>query len=170
MQEDERNAASPPTLVESLTTCIVGGGSSAHVLIPFLSEAGHRVHLLTRRPDDWQNGNVYCRVTHGSSGDVAETHAGRIDGKSSEAADVIPDADIIVLCMPVCKYRESLDRLAPYVSREKEVFIGTIYGQAGTSLLRLRLFVVLRLVQDNLNRASCFFFCLQDSTGWLITT
>ena len=32
---------------------IVGGGSSAHVLIPFLSGAGLTVNLLTRRPGDW---------------------------------------------------------------------------------------------------------------------
>ena len=32
---------------------VVGGGASAHVLIPFLSGAGHEVNILTRKPTDW---------------------------------------------------------------------------------------------------------------------
>ena len=36
-----------------LVVTVVGGGASAHVLIPFLAAAGHSVQLLTRRPDDW---------------------------------------------------------------------------------------------------------------------
>ena len=112
------------SLVRSLTTCIVGGGNSAHVLIPFLSEAGHHVHLLTRRPNDWHD-VVYCEITDGVTEQVMHTHVGSIKKKSSDPADVIPDADIIILCMPVHTYRPSLDRLAPYINRNKEVFVGT---------------------------------------------
>ena len=119
-----------PTLSTCLTTCIVGGGNSAHVLIPFLSEAGHHVNLLTRRPADWSD-VVYCHVTDGSTGEVTQTHAGRLREKSSDPAAVIPGADIIILCMPVHQYRPVLARLAPFVNRDKDVYIGTIYGQAG---------------------------------------
>ena len=38
---------------KSLTVTVVGGGSSAHILIPFLSSSGHTVNLLTRRPKEW---------------------------------------------------------------------------------------------------------------------
>jgi len=51
--------------------------------------------------------------------------------KSSEAADVIPQADVIVLCMPVHQYRPALDRIAPHINRDKDVFVGTVFGQAG---------------------------------------
>jgi hypothetical protein len=118
------------TLATSLTTCIVGGGNSAHVLIPFLCEAGHHVNLLTRRPDDW-NDVVYSEVTDGITTEIIQTHVGKVHCKSSDPAQVIPDADIIILCMPVHQYRPALDRIAPFVHREKEVYIGTIYGQAG---------------------------------------
>jgi hypothetical protein len=118
------------TLARSLTTCIVGGGNSAHILVPFLHEAGHHVTLLTRRPDDWKE-LIYCEITDGITGTVTHTHAGRIDCKSSNPADVVPNADVIILCMPVHQYRPALQRLAPFVHRTKEVFIGTVYGQAG---------------------------------------
>jgi cation diffusion facilitator CzcD-associated flavoprotein CzcO len=36
---------------------LVGGGASAHVLVPFLSGAGHEVQLLTRRPERWSREN-----------------------------------------------------------------------------------------------------------------
>jgi hypothetical protein len=58
-------------------------------------------------------------------------HAGNLHRKSSDPADVIPEADIIILCMPVHQYRPAVDRLAPFINPDKEVFVGTIYGQAG---------------------------------------
>lgn len=40
--------------------------------------------------------------------------------------------DVIVLCMPVHQYRNALTNLAPYINRsKKDVFVGTVYGQAG---------------------------------------
>lgn len=118
------------SLIQSLTTCIVGGGSSAHVLVPFLAEAGHRVNLLTRRPEEWHE-VIYCEITDSKTGTITRTHAGSITSKSSNPADVIPDADIIILCMPVHQYRPALDRIAPFLNKEKEIFVGTIYGQGG---------------------------------------
>ncbi|GAX16550.1 hypothetical protein FisN_7Lh276 [Fistulifera solaris] len=110
------------------TTCIVGGGNSAHVLIPFLAEAGHCVHLLTRRPNDWSD-TVVCQIQKGET--VVTTHQGNISRKSSRPIDVIPQADIIVLCLPVHQYRTALRRIAPYINQSKaNVYIGTIYGQA----------------------------------------
>jgi glycerol-3-phosphate dehydrogenase len=103
----------------------VGGGNSAHVLIPFLAEAGHRVNLLTRRPDDW-NETVYCEITDTKTGVITHTHAGSITKKSSDPAEVVADADIVILCMPVHQYRPALDRIAPFLNREKNVFVGTV--------------------------------------------
>ena len=57
---------------------------------------------------------------------------GDINVLSDDYKDVIPDADVIFLCMPVHQYRNALKKLAPFINRsKKEVFIGTIYGQAG---------------------------------------
>ncbi|KAL3782169.1 hypothetical protein ACHAWO_004015 [Cyclotella atomus] len=125
--------------------CVFGGGNSAHVLIPFLSASGHKVNLLTRRPDAWCD-TVTCELQSPSkkrtmvdfgnvkhpAADVLQTVKGTINKKSSDPKDVIPESDVIVLCMPVHQYRDALTRLAPHINRsKKDVFVGTVYGQAG---------------------------------------
>lgn len=104
------------TSISKLTVSIVGGGNSAHVLIPFLSTAGHNVNLLTRRPNDW-NDVVTCDLTT-MENKVTKTFTGTCK-TSSDPKDVIPDADAIILCMPVHQYRNALDRLAPYINQSK---------------------------------------------------
>lgn len=103
---------------KKITVCIVGGGNSAHVLIPFLSEAGHEVNLMTRRPKEWGD-SVRCDITS-MDNTVSKTFIGKFK-RSSEPNDVIIDADAIILCMPVHSQRNALGRLAPYISRSKKV-------------------------------------------------
>ena len=108
---------------------IVGGGSSAHILIPFLSGAGFAVNLLTRKPREWSR-KVVAQL-HTIHGDILEAFSGKLSKISDNPAEVIPQSKVVVLCMPVCKYRKALHKLAPYLAKEEEVFVGTIYGQAG---------------------------------------
>ena len=112
-----------------ITVTVVGGGNSAHVLIPFLGETNHTVNLMTRRPTEWKD-TVKCELQN-MDAQVLETFHGTISKKSSNPADVIPDADVIILCMPVHQYRAALFNLAPHIDPSREVFVGTIYGQAG---------------------------------------
>ena len=122
-QEEKKQEENP------ITVTIVGGGNSAHVLIPFLSETHHAVNLLTRRVNDWEK-IVKCEL-HDFDEGVIRVWEGTMNKISSKPADVIPDADIIILCMPVHTYRIALHNLAPHINRTKEVFVGTVYGQAG---------------------------------------
>ena len=113
----------------SCVVTIVGDGSSAHVLIPLLSGAGHRVHVLTPRPEDWSE-----EIEHqlqSVDGDLLKTFRGRVHRVSDDPSVLIPESDIVMLCMPVCTYRPLLAGLAPHLRRDREVFVGTIYGQAG---------------------------------------
>jgi prephenate dehydrogenase len=107
-----------------LTVTIVGGGNSAHVLIPFLKRAGYKVNLMTRRPDDWQE-TVVCELTD-MKNSLIKTFHGTIDLKSKDPSVVIPDADVIILCMPVHQYRDALDRIGPYINRTKEVSVNIL--------------------------------------------
>ena len=108
---------------------IIGGGGSAHVLIPFLSGAGLEVNILTRRPEEWSHDvELQLQSIHE---ELLETFKGSLTKISDNPAEVIPQADVIVLCMPVCKYRSALHNLAPHLDKNRPVFIGTIYGQAG---------------------------------------
>jgi opine dehydrogenase len=112
------------------TTLVVGGGSSAHVLIPFLSMAGHEIRLLTRRPEQW--GSEIRLEKHDSHGTCEKTFSGKIARCSSDPAEVMAGVDIVCLCMPVHAYRDALHQIGPHLPKDgKDVFIGTIYGQAG---------------------------------------
>jgi opine dehydrogenase len=91
---------------------------------------GHTINLFTRRPDQWKN-QVECDITDGLTGLVSATHRGTIQRKSNNPAEVIPEADIIILCLPVHLYPPVLDQIAPFVNQNKQVFVGTVFGQAG---------------------------------------
>ena len=106
-----------------LTVCVVGGGNSAHVLIPFLNTTGHKVNLLTRRPNEWQD-EVVCDIVT-IEHEITDTFRGQINKKSSDPSEVIPEADAIILCMPVHQYRHALDRIAPHLNKEKVSQDGT---------------------------------------------
>ena len=108
---------------------IIGGGSSAHTVIPLLSSAGNNVNILTRNPHKWSKEIVSYYIL--PSGEIG----GEINGTLTTITDnpnlVIPKSDIIILCMPVSQYRQALHTIAPYVQKNKKVFLGTVYGQGG---------------------------------------
>jgi hypothetical protein len=114
---------------ESLTITIVGGGASAHLLIPLLSSSNHVVNILTRKPDRWSK-EIELQY-QAFNGDVLERFHGELNKASSEPEDVITEADVIILCMPVSQYRSALHNITPSLNANKEVYIGTVYGQAG---------------------------------------
>lgn len=117
------------TKQEKKEVTIVGGGSSAHVLIPFLSGAGFTVNILTRRPKEWSS-KIDLQL-HSAHGETQEEFSGSLTKISDNPAEVIPQASFVVLCMPVNKYRIALHGLAQHLAKDKEVFVGTVYGQAG---------------------------------------
>ena len=117
------------TKQEKKEVTIVGGGSSAHILIPFLSGAGFTVNILTRRPKEWSP--KIDLQWHSIHGETQEEFSGSLTKISDNPAEIIPKASFVILCMPVCKYRIALHGLAPHLAQDKEVFVGTIYGQAG---------------------------------------
>jgi len=113
----------------ALNITIVGGGSTAHTLIPLLAGAGHKISILTRNPDKWANEIITQHQT--ISGEVVNVYRGCLHRASDVPSQVIPKADVIILCMPVSKYRIALHNIAPHIDRGRKVYIGTIYGQGG---------------------------------------
>lgn len=108
---------------------IVGGGNSAHVLIPLLSKTDFDITILTSRPNEWSY-SIELEYQN-TEGEILYIFKGEIKTISDNPKDCIPDADYIVLCMPVHKYREALHRIASYINPSKQVVIGTVYGQGG---------------------------------------
>ena len=114
---------------DNLTITIVGGGASAHLLITLLSSSNYVVNILTRKPDLWSR-KIELQY-QAINGDVIERFYGKLNKISAEPGDVINEADVIFLCMPVSQYRNALHRIAPHLNSDKEVYVGTVYGQAG---------------------------------------
>lgn len=108
---------------------ICGGGSSAHTLIPLLNGSIFETSVYTSRPSQWSS-----RVDlewQDPYGNVLGTYFGNIKKATNHPMEVFPDADYVIFCMPVHKYRVALHEIAPYLSKDKTVFVGTVYGQGG---------------------------------------
>lgn len=108
---------------------VCGGGSSAHTLIPLLKDSIFEVSIYTSRPRQWAK-SVELEW-HDPSGQVLCSYSGNLSNASHRPENLFPDADYIVFCMPVHKYRMALHEITPFLNKEKTVFIGTVYGQGG---------------------------------------
>lgn len=108
---------------------ICGGGNSAHTLIPLLKDSIFEVSIFTSRPKEWAK--VIELEWYNPKGEVMGKYVGDLKKASNSPKELFPNADYIVFCMPVHKYRVALHEIAPYLNTEKKVFIGTVYGQAG---------------------------------------
>lgn len=112
-----------------LNICIVGGGNSAHSLIPLLSREGHSVNLLTSFPQQWSQ-EITMEYTD-KEGVLINSLSGTLGIITDDPSRVVPDADVVLLSLPVSKYRKMLHLIAPYICKTKKTYIGTLYGQGG---------------------------------------
>lgn len=114
-------------MMKKLVIC--GGGSSAHTLIPLLSKTDFEVSVLTSKPQEWSH-TIELDYKN-PQGEVLRSFRGFISQITNNPEDCVPQADYIVLCMPVHKYRVALHNIAPFINGEKDVMVGTVYGQGG---------------------------------------
>ena len=87
---------------------ICGGGNLAHGSIATI---GHHnkdfeINVLSRRPQLWQK--EIRGVTKGSAWEYKGEMVGRINRASSDAAEIVPGADIIIICSPAHTKKEIL--------------------------------------------------------------
>ena len=104
-----------------VTLC--GGGSLGHVLAGWLSARGHaEVNILTSRPEKWQ-------LTIEIDTPDGLILRGQITKVSNKPEEVIPQSDIVLLCLPgfmICKQLESIKHvLAP------STFVGSVFCSTG---------------------------------------
>ena len=87
--------------------CICGGGNLGHVVAGFLAAHGDcEVSLLTRHPERWQQ---QLEITT-PEGEILK---GRLKAISSDPAEVVSPADIVLLCLPGFSIREVLQQIQP---------------------------------------------------------
>lgn len=106
-----------------MNVCICGGGNLGHVVTGFL--AAHRlceVSLLTRQPQRWQPQLSISTP----DGHVLE---GIVSHITSSPADVIPNADIVLLCLPGFSIREELLRIRHFL--RPSTAVGSIVSSTG---------------------------------------
>ncbi len=118
----------PSTLNPQLTTTpmtitICGGGSLGHVCIGVLSSHKDvKVNLLTNHPDKW-NDTITVTDING------KIFNGKIAKHSESAQDVIPESDIVLLCLPGYLIKQTLERIKPYLNAK--AIVGTIVSSTG---------------------------------------
>lgn len=103
--------------------CICGGGGLGHTTAGvFSSQDNVKVSMLTSRPGQWQQ----PFVVHDPNG---KDFLGRISKASSNAKDVIPEADIVLLCLPAYLVEKTLREIASYL--RKQTIVGAVVGNTG---------------------------------------
>lgn len=108
---------------------IVGGGSSAHTVIPLLASHGHNVSVLTSKPQYW-NLQVESKYIN-ENGELVKTFSGDVSEVSDSYEKLIPKAEIVLLCMPVNQYPTAIEKIVNASKKNQKLFLGTVYGQAG---------------------------------------
>lgn len=106
-----------------MNIAICGGGNLGHVCAGFLSaQSGCQVSLLTGKPELWSKYiDVWdCRgyVFHG-----------KLKCVSNIPSEIIPDADLVLICLPGFAIGEMLKNIASYLS--PSCIVGTVVSSTG---------------------------------------
>lgn len=105
------------------TITICGGGSLGHVVAGWLSARNHAlVNILTNRPEKW-NHEILLDTPDGKN------LKGQIAIISSNPVDVIPQADVVLLCLPGFLIKTELEKIKPFL--KKNTYVGSIFSSTG---------------------------------------
>lgn len=103
--------------------CICGGGSQGHISAGVIgSNPKYNVSILTRRPNLWSHDFKAIDLS-------GKEYLGHLNTISDDPSLVIPNADVVLICLPGYAIREELIKIKPYVS--KHTIIGCAFGGSG---------------------------------------
>lgn len=103
--------------------CICGGGGLGHTCAGVLSNRYNvTVDLLTNRPEKW-NHEFVVNIPDG------QPLIGKLDIITDKPEVVIPQADIVFLCLPAFRVEDEIIRLKPYL--REETIVGAVFGCTG---------------------------------------
>lgn len=102
--------------------CICGGGNLGHVITGYLASKGYQVSLLTRHPERWSN-ILHIHTPEG------ETLEGTVSKLSADPAELIPQADIVLLCLPGYGIADTLRSIRPYLL--PSTVVGSVVSSTG---------------------------------------
>ena len=101
--------------------CICGGGNLGHVCAGFLANRGHQVSILTTMPEHW-NSELEIVAPDG-------IFTGRISLISSDPKEVIPQAEMALVCLPGYAIHDELAKIKPFLS--KKTIVGSVVSSTG---------------------------------------
>ena len=101
--------------------CICGGGNLGHVCAGFLANRGNLVSLLTTKPERW-NSELEIVAPDG-------VLTGKLTLISSYPEEVIPQAEMVLVCLPGFAIHDELEIIKPHLSNE--AIVGTVVSSTG---------------------------------------
>jgi len=105
------------------TITICGGGSLGHVIAGWLSSKGHAVvNILTGHPGNWE----HLLKINTPDGFVLE---GKIAKISDNPQEVIPESDIVLLCLPGFLIEKQLQVIKK--SLNPSTYVGSVFSSTG---------------------------------------
>lgn len=103
--------------------CICGGGNLGHVVAGFVaSRQGFEVSLLTRQPEQWSQ-QLVIDTPDGSEIQAALAHI------SDAPKEIIPTADIVLLCLPGYAIHDTLLQIRDYL--REGTAVGSVVSSTG---------------------------------------
>lgn len=101
--------------------CICGGGNLGHVCAGFLANRGHEVSILTTKPERWTSEIEII--------DPDGAFTGKLHEVTSKATEVVPQAEIVLICLPGFAIHDELVKIKPHLS--KTCIVGTVVSSTG---------------------------------------
>ena len=103
--------------------CMCGGGGLGHTCAGVLSNRpGVIVDMLTNHPEKW-NHEYIVNIPEGGK------LIGKLDVITSNPEDVIPNADMVFLCLPAFLVEKEVLMIKPYLN--KNTIVGAVVGNTG---------------------------------------
>ncbi len=113
--------------------CICGGGAFGHVISGALSSQQKyplQVNLLTNKPSEWVNDIVI------NTPDRSKL-LGRLSLISDKPEDVVPQSDIILICLPGFLIKYELERIKDFLPAR--AYVGCVFSSTGFFFEALKL-------------------------------
>ncbi len=103
--------------------CVCGGGNLGHVVAGFIAaQNGHEVSVLTRQPERWAQ-----RLTIETPND--ELLTGTLAAVSTDAKQVISNAEMVLLCLPGFSIHDVLLQIREYL--KPGTAVGSVISSTG---------------------------------------
>ena len=101
--------------------CICGGGNLGHVCAGFLANRGHQVSILTTKPEPWDSELKIVAPD--------QTFTGKLTLVTSKPEGVIPQAEMVLVCLPGFAIHEELVKIKPYI--QNNGIVGSVVSSTG---------------------------------------